>query len=151
MSLALQIVSMIAEVLLIPTWLDSSQGAAVCYSFSCSKPGPLRISASIIASHISLYYSFNPILWCFRHKQCVKTICHLRANVLVLAVILTWRVGALDCGSCSRQQLVRAWIIPLALPGGKEQPAASPQSPPSCSADHRWRDREREFDREQGD
>ena len=52
-----------------------------------------QISASITASHISLYYSFNPILWRFRQKQCVKTISHLRANVfLVLGLILTWGV-----------------------------------------------------------
>lgn len=98
----------------------------VCYSFSCSKPGPSANFCIHYRHFTSLCYLFNLILWLslLLESSC-KEKREKKTRVLIMCLGFSCclfgmrETGALDSVSCHRRQLAGARISPLALPGAE--------------------------------
>lgn len=92
--------------------------SAVQSCILCEFLHPLSLLTSLCIIYLTSFYGCG----CFRHKYIVKKKISTSKHVLVLLLeffFFMGRTGALDCASCNRQQLVGAWISPLAPPGAK--------------------------------
>lgn len=144
MSLA-QIVSIIALVLLILSRmllfviLSAVQSQALCQFLH-----PLWLLTSLCIIHLTSFY----VCHCLRHKHRVNVSWFCCWSYIYIFFFWLIELERLIVLPLSRQQRVKAWISPLAPPGAKS--SQQRRHAPLCSADHRWGDRKRRFDREQG-
>lgn len=103
-------------------------------------------SSHLCIIHLTSYYGCR----CFRHTHLLKNLLLMQINSVSWCDCWSyvdtehWRTRS-DCASCNMQQLVRAWISPLAPPRAKssQQRCLAP-----CSVLLGWLQMERQSDRE---
>lgn len=102
-------------------------GRSCLLFFQLFKAGPSVNICIHYHSFTSLYYSYLTSYYCcrrFRHTHLLKNLLLMQINSVSSCYCWSyfdteyWHTSS-DCVSCNRQQLVRAWISPLAPPRAK--------------------------------